>query len=219
VAKRTYTPAERVAAVEACQASDLTPHAFARQWGLSHVTLGKWLRKYDAEGPKGLERLAPGPPRRRGKAPLPPAVKEEIVAVRKAHPTFGWKRLRTWLRRFAGLGVSVSSVRRVSKAAGLAAAAPAPRRRRASKKPARRFERARPGELWQSDITYLNVPWRRLPLYLVAWMDDHSRYVVGWGLYPHQRATIVLETFEEAMVILAWITDFAVVDRTHASGM
>jgi transposase InsO family protein len=198
VAKRGYTPEERRAAVEAYQASALSRHAFARQWGLSHVTLGVWVRKYEAEGPKGLDRLAEGPPRRRGKAPLGEAVRAEIVAVRQAHPTFGWKRLRSWLWRFAGLGVSTSSVRRVAAAAGLPAAAPEPRRRRAGQKPARRFERSRPGELWQSDITYLNVPWRRGPLYLIVWLDDHSRYVVGWGLYAHQRAEIVLETFEEA---------------------
>ena len=188
VAKRTFTPEERRAAVEAYQASELSRHAFARQWGLSHVTLGVWVRKYEAEGPKGLERLAAGPARRRGKAPLAQAVKEEIVAVRRAHPTLGWKRLRTWLWRFAGLAVSTSSVRRVAAAAGLPSTEPAVAPRRAKKKPPRRFERARPGELWQSDITYLNVPWRRLPLYLVAWLDDHSRYVVGWGLYAHQRA-------------------------------
>ena len=198
VAKRTFTPDERRAAVEAYYGSELSRHAFARQWGLSHVTLGVWVRKYEAEGPKGLERLASGPPRRRGKAPLAEAVKAEIVAVREAHPEFGWKRLRTWLWRFAGLAVSTSSVRRVAAAAGLPAAEPVVRRRRAAKKPPRRFERARPGELWQSDITYLNVPWRRGPLYLIVWLDDHSRYVVGWGLFAHQRAQIVLETFEEA---------------------
>lgn len=198
VAKRSFTPDERRAAVEAFYASGLSRHAFAGQWGLSHVTLGVWVRKYEAEGPRGLERLAAGPPRRRGKAPLPEAVKAEIVAVRRAHPTLGWKRLRTWLWRFAGLAVSTSSVRRVAAAAGLPSTEPAVKPRRARKKPPRRFERARPGELWQSDITYLHVPWRRGPLYLVAWVDDHSRYVVGWCLSPHQRATIVLETFEEA---------------------
>jgi transposase InsO family protein len=198
VAKRHFTPDERRQAVEAYQASELSQHAFARQWGLSHLTLGVWVRKYEREGPQGLERLAAGPVRRRGKAPLAPALQAEIVAVRRANPEFGWKRVRSWLWRFAGLAVSTSSVRRVSAAAGLPAAEPVARRRRGQKKPPRRFERSRPGELWQSDITYLNVPWRRAPLYLIVWLDDHSRYVVGWGLYAHQRAEIVLDTFEEA---------------------
>lgn len=195
-ARGHFTPEERRAAVEAFEKSGLTQHAFSRQWGLSHVTLGVWLRRYREAGPQGLERLAEGPAKRRGKAPLAPAVKAEIVAVKREFPTFGLKRVRDWLRRFGGLKVSRSSVKRVVDQAGLPREeAPKPRRKA---KPARRFERARPGELWQTDITYLDVPWRKQPLYLIVFLDDHSRYVVGWGLYPHQRQEIVLEPFQEA---------------------
>lgn len=197
-AKRHFTPEERRQAVEAFEKSGLTQKAFAGQWGVSHVTLGQWVRRYVAEGPKGLERLAAGPKKRRGKAPLSEALKQEIVAARTVHAGYGWKRLTAWLWRFGGVKVSPSSVRRVSKEAGLEAK-PAPKRRRSGKaKPPRRFERSRPGELWQSDITYLEVAWRRGPLYLIVFLDDFSRYVVGFGLYTHQRATIALETFEAA---------------------
>ena len=30
-------------------------------------------------------------------------------------------------------------------------------------------------------------------VYLIAFMDDHSRYVVGWGLYASQSSSQVLE--------------------------
>lgn len=194
--KRHSTPEERRAAVEAFERSGLTQAAFARQWGVSHVTLGKWLQRHAAGGPKALERLAEGPPKRRGKAPLPEALKAEIVAAKREHPGFGLKKLKAWLWRFVGVKVSRSSVKRVVDKAGLPReSAPKPRRRA---KPARRFERARPGEMWQTDITYLNVPWRRQPLYLIAFLDDHSRYVVGFGLYTHMRQEIALETFQEA---------------------
>lgn len=194
--RRHFTPEERRRAVEAYQKSGLTQHAFARQWGLSHVTLGVWLRRYAEAGPQGLERLAEGPARRRGKAPLAEAVKAEIVGVRQSFPTFGLKRIRDWLMRFGGVRVSRSSVRRVVDAAGLERAAAPQKRRKPA--PPRRFERARPGELWQTDITYLNVSWQRGPLYLIVFLDDFSRYVVGHGLYTHQRHEIALETFQEA---------------------
>ncbi len=42
----------------------------------------------------------------------------------------------------------------------------------------------------------MDVPWSRKPLYLVAFLDDNSRYVVSFGLYPHQKADIVLEALE-----------------------
>lgn len=194
--KRHSTPEERRAAVEAFERSGLTQAAFARQWGVSHVTLGKWLQRHAAGGPKALERLAEGPAKRRGRAPLPEALKAAIVAAKREHPGFGLKRLKAWLWRFVGVKVSRSSVKRVVDKAGLEReAAPRPRRKA---KPARRFERARPGELWQTDITYLDVPWRRQPLYLIAFLDDHSRYVVGFGLYTHMRQEIALETFGEA---------------------
>jgi transposase InsO family protein len=195
-AKRRWTPEDRRSAVEAYEKSGLTQREFARQWGVSPFTLSVWLRKSRTEGPRGLERLADGPPKRRGKAPLPAALKAAIVEAKRRFPDFGLKKLKAWLWRFGGLKVSRTSVRRVVDAAGLERA-PAPRKRRRAAPP-RRFERSRPGELWQSDITYLHVPWSRRPLYLVAWMDDFSRYVVGWGLYTHQRATIVIETFLEA---------------------
>jgi transposase InsO family protein len=197
--KRRSTPDERRAAVEAFEKSGLTQAAFARQWGISHVTLGMWVRRHRTAGPRGLERLAEGPPKRRGKAPLPAALKAEIVAAQQEHPTFGWKRLKAWLWRFVGVQVSRSSVARVVKASGVEREVVAPKRRRRQKaKPPRRFERARAGELWQTDITYLDVPWRKGPLYLIAFLDDFSRYVVGWGLFTHMRQEIALETFQEA---------------------
>jgi transposase InsO family protein len=195
-AKRHSTPEERRAAVEAFQRSGLSQKAFAGQWGVSAVTLGQWIHRHRKAGPKGLERLSDGPPKRRGRAPLAAALKAEIVAAKQAHPGFGLKRLKAWLWRFVGVEVSRSSVKRVVDAAGLPRD-PAPKPRRKAK-PARRFERSRPGELWQTDITYLDVPWRKRPLYLIAFLDDFSRYVVGWGLFTHMRHEIALETFEEA---------------------
>jgi len=175
----------------------MTQAAFAKAWGVSKITLGHWVRKHALEGGKGLERVATGPPRRRGRAPLPDAVKAEVASAQRRFPDFGLKRVRDFLRRFVGLKVSTASVRKVRREEGLPAAAPAPRARR-KPAPPRRFERSRPGELWQSDITYLNVPWRRGPLYLIAFMDDFSRYVVGHGLFTHQRQDIALEVFGEA---------------------
>lgn len=194
---KKYTPEERRQAVEAFQKSGLTQKAFAAQWNVSHVSLGRWLLKYAAEGPKGLERVAAGPAKRRGRAPLAHAVRDEVVAVQRRFPDFGLKKVRHFLRRFSGLSLSLASVRRIRKAEGLPAESIPPKRKR-KPAPPRRFERARPGELWQTDITYLNVPWHRGPLYLIAYLDDHSRYVVGHGLFTHQRADIAIDVFQEA---------------------
>ena len=194
---KRYSPEERRQAVEAYQKAGLTQKAFAKQWGISAVTLGSWLRKHGEEGPQGLERMAAGPAKRRGRRPLAPAVREEVVAVQRRFPDFGLKKVRHFLARFSGVRVSVASVRRIRKAEGMPAESiPAKRKRKPG--PPRRFERAKPGDLWQTDITYLNVPWSRGPLYLIAYLDDHSRYVVGHGLFTHQRADIAVDVFLEA---------------------
>jgi hypothetical protein len=65
--------------------------------------------------------------------------------------------------------------------------------------PPQEFERALPNQLWQSDITYVDVPWSRKPLYLVAFLDDRSRYVVSFGLHVSQTAEIVLEALADGI--------------------
>ena len=57
-----------------------------------------------------------------------------------------------------------------------------------------RFERARAGELWQSDITTFLLTRHSQRVYLTVFLDDYSRYIVSWGLYLHQKQDIVIET-------------------------
>ena len=194
-----YSPEQRRAACEAWEKSGLTQVMFCKQWGVNLTTFTGWLRTYRTEGPQGLE---PGRGKRRGRKPwLPEAVKQEVVAVKRRFPTFGLLKIKDFMRRFAGLSVSTGSVRKVLRAEGIAATPPA-RRKRARRKPVgppQEFERAHPNDLWQSDITYVDVPWSRKPLYLVAFMDDRSRYVVSFGLHAHQKAEIVLEALADGI--------------------
>jgi transposase InsO family protein len=182
---RKSTPEERRRAVEAWQKSGLAQRMFAQQWGVNPVTFSGWVAQAGAK--------VPG--ERRGRKPrLAEAVKREVVEVQRRFPAFGLRKIRDFVRRFSALSVSTGSVRKVLQAEGIARP-PVVRRRRKRKPvgPPQEFERALPGELWQSDITYVDVPWSRKPLYLVAFLDDRSRYVVSYGLHVHQKAEIVLE--------------------------
>ncbi len=197
---RRFTPEERRAAVEAFHKSGLTQVMFARQWGVNPVTLSFWVCRQAERGPKGLEPTKRGRGRPRGTSRLAEPVKQEVAAVKRRFPTFGFLKIRNFLRRFSGMKVSTGSVAKVLREEGLPPVAVVRRRRR--KKPVgppQEFERAHPNDLWQSDITYVDVPWSRKPLYLVAFMDDRSRYVVSFGLYPHQKAQIVLEALAEGI--------------------
>jgi hypothetical protein len=59
----------------------------------------------------------------------------------------------------------------------------------------RRFERARPNQLWQTDLFTFVLKRQNRRVYLVAFMDDHSRFVVGYGIHASQNAALVLEVF------------------------
>jgi len=55
-------------------------------------------------------------------------------------------------------------------------------------------------QLWQSDITQYTLGPASMRVYLTVFMDDHSRYIVGWRLQPRQTAELVLDAFRDACV-------------------
>jgi transposase InsO family protein len=192
--RRPYTPEERRKAVEAFSKGGMTAKDFARIWGISTKALLEWSRRYEEGGPKALESTY-GPRRGSGgfsAKRLPAALRAEITKVLKRFPFYGLRRVRDWLRRFQGIAVSPGTVRRVREEEAIAPP-PRPRRRRKRRPAVRRFERSRPRELWQSDITSVLLPRHGQRCYLVVFLDDYSRYVAGWTLCSHQKGAMVIE--------------------------
>jgi transposase InsO family protein len=165
-------------------------------FGVSLAAVQKYVKLYrdggvDALHPK-LTRKAP----EAVPSPKKKAREEAVVAARTEHPEWGTRRIRDVLARFEGLGVSETEVRRILHEAGLIRAQ-APARGPREERP-RRFERAEPNQLWQSDIfTFLLRRYQRV--YLAAFLDDHSRYLVSHALAHHQKAELVLEAFERGV--------------------
>jgi hypothetical protein len=75
----------------------------------------------------------------------------------------------------------------------------APRRRKPKRNPPkpRFFERSTPNQLWQSDIFTFRLNSQNA--YLIGFIDDHSRYVTGLGVYRGQTAENVLEVYRQAV--------------------
>jgi len=187
--RQSFTPEERREAVEAYLQTDLTKKSFSKLWGISDATLGKWLRKYQTEGPKGLERK---PHSGKGKMRIAQAVRDEIVGVKRFFPDFGLKRVRDYLFRFRGVKVSEGSIDKALKVADIAPPPPVKKKRKRRKK-VRRFERSKPGSLWQSDITSYVLTRHGARAYLTVFLDDFSRYVVSFALALHQKQDLVME--------------------------
>jgi len=119
----------------------------AALYGVSRKTVHKWLRRYAAEGLKGLADRSTRP----AACPhqMAPIVEARVVEMRRGHPGWGPRTIRTRLERE---GVSPvpgrSSIHRALLRHGLID--PTTRKRRRSDY--KRWERSRSMELWQMDV-------------------------------------------------------------------
>ena len=114
---------------------------------------------------------------------------------------------KTWkaLRR-AGHEVGRDRVARVMREAGMRGAKGRSKRwrttqpelvRRLPDLVERRFQAARPDELWVADFTYLRS-WQGV-VFLSFVIDVFSRSVVGWQFASHMRTTLVLDALRMAL--------------------
>jgi len=156
--------------------------------GVGSGTIHKWRKDYSEGGVQGLCRKASSIAIRKQCSVL----EEKIVARRRENPEHGVRRIRDDLRRQEGLDVSAEKVRTVVNDAGLGNPPPQPRRRPPG---VRRFERSCPNAMWQIDIFTFQLK-RMYPVYLIGILDDHSRYLTGWGLFRQQNADAVLEVLK-----------------------
>jgi transposase InsO family protein len=187
---RSYPVELKIRVVREIESGQQTVYGAAKTFGLGVTTVKNWYLEYKANGVKGLD-AKPGP-----KPKTPSAVQEAVVEKKREYPEAGTRRIRDLLARFEAIGVSETQVRKVLHEAGLMPAAPASRER--EEKPPRRFERARPNQMWQSDIfTFLLRKHQRI--YLVGFMDDHSRYMVSHVVAHHQKSGLVMEALERGI--------------------
>jgi len=188
-----YTPDERRRTVEAYLKSEMKQADFCKVWGVGHVSLGTWVKAYNAHGPQGLENnILSNGGAKRGPKGISEPLKQEIVLVKKENPTFGIQKVKDFLSRFKGVKVSKNTISKTVKENNLELLQETKKRPRKKSQP-RRFERARPMQLWQSDITSYVLTRHSQRVYLTVFIDDHSRYIVSWNLQMRQTNELVVE--------------------------
>jgi transposase InsO family protein len=167
---------------------------FAALAGLSKHTLYAWKKKFAQQGPAGLMEEPRG---RREGSRLPDLTKRTILLLKQQHPEWGCQRISDMLWRGPALPASPSAVARVLHEAGYeleeVATRPHPDH-------VRRFERAKPNQLWQTDLFTFVLKRQNRRVYLVAFLDDHSRFVVSYGLHASQSSALVLEVLRAGIV-------------------
>ena len=180
-------------AVQLCLEESFPVERVAREMGVGRSTLSKWVRLYRDQGEAGLQSKSADPSPQRPK--VAPAVKTKVVELKRHHPDLGIKKISQFLRRMWFLPVSRETVRRTLHQQQLLKK-PKSKPPRNPPKP-RFFERSTPNQMWQTDIFTFRLGGKNA--YLIGFIDDHSRYLVGLDVFRSQTAEHVLEVYRRAV--------------------
>lgn len=190
-----YNEDLRRQAVEAYRKSGLSQKDFSKIWGVAEVTLGRWNSLYEKYGPKGLEGSIFQDTFRKYKERhhkrISETLQKEIIKTKIENPMFGLRKVKDFLHRFEGLKVSTGTIRKTLIEEKIPLVEVIKKRRRSSDK-IRHFERARPMQLWQTDITSYVLARHSQRVYLTVFLDDNSRYIVAWSLDLRQTGEFVM---------------------------
>ena len=187
------SPQQRLLLLDTWQRSGLPAGDFADLVGIHKATLLGWQRRFDADGPAGLMDKPKGVP---PGSKLPELTKRTILMLKTANPDWGCQRISDMLLRGPALPASASAVARVLHEAGYELE-DVPTRPHPDH--VRSFERAKPNQLWQTDLFTFMLKRQNRRVHLVAFLDDHSRYIVGFGLHASASTALVIEVLRSAI--------------------
>jgi transposase InsO family protein len=193
--------------------------AVAREYGVSQGWISRLVARYRLEGEGAFEPRSRRP--RTSPTRLPQPTIDLIVTLRNdllskgldhGPHTIAWH-----LEHHHGLTVSVNSIHRHLRAAGLVT--PTPQRR--PKSSYIRFAAEQPNERWQADFTHWWLA-DGTHVEILDWIDDHARYALS--VTAHRRVTgpIVLAEFRKTVaadgIPASTLTDNGMVLTTRLSG-
>lgn len=191
--RRVFTPEQRLLILDAWRRSKIPATDFAPLLGISPHSLYSWRRRFLESGPAGLQDGCRGAPRG---SRLSATAKRAILMMKEVHPEWGCDRIHHALERTDGLRASAGAILKFLKQEGYEVQT-TPSRPHAPK--ISRFERSRPNELWQTDLFTFLLKRQNRRVHLIAFMDDFSRFIVGFGLHASASGAMVREAFEASI--------------------
>jgi putative transposase len=151
---------------------------------VSRRTLYYWLERFQRNGGEGLIDKSRRPHTIHR---LKPSTVEKVIQLRQQYAWCG-EAISAHLRR-EGVKVSNGSIYAILHHHALPVKSYTPRRRRTYI----RFQRTHPDSLWQTDIKYYG------DRYLIAFLDDCSRYVPSAILCKHATTRRILRLLDETL--------------------
>jgi transposase InsO family protein len=188
-----YSQAEKMEIIRMVEGSDLSVVRTLGELDVNRSSFYEWYRRYRQEGYDGL--ASRKPKMRKFWNRIPDHEKERVVAIALEHAEQSPRQLACHITDKCGYFISESSVYRILKAYDLV---PSPAYIVMAASDEFRHPTRRVHELWQTDFTYLKVigwGW----YYLGSVLDDYSRYVIAWKLFPTMGAGDVKELLDLAV--------------------
>ncbi len=187
---RGATAQDRLYLLDLWTRSNLPATEFSRLVGIASHTLYEWRRRFVERGPAGLENRPKGGPKG---SRMPEPTRRAVLLMKETHPDWGVTRLHDMLLRTDGFKVSAEAIGLVLREEGyVVEGVPVVDH---DQEPVR-FERARPNQLWQTDLFTFVLKRENRRVYLVAFEDDHSRFITAYGLHASSSGALVREVFE-----------------------
>ena len=165
---------------EGCSVRKVSEHA-----RIPKSTIHDWWMRFQRKGWDGG--LLPESRRPHTIRRLPQSTVNTVIEIRRRE---GWcsETIEAYLKR-QGIQVSHRSITTIIRKHGLPIRSYSPRKQRTYI----RFQRAHPDSLWQTDIKYYGSE------YLIAYLDDCSRYVPAIELYSEATTENVLKLTDSAL--------------------
>lgn len=190
--KNSYTFEFRLRVVKLHLEEGFSYDFIEQETGAKRNTICHWVIKYRKEGEEGLrcKRRFNGK-----KSKIPNAVREKIIEEKKKNKDNGVRKISNILRRVFFLKASPETVRRTLHKNNLLEPKPKKKEKRNITRP-RFFERSTPNQMWQTDIFCFRIGGKNG--YLIGYIDDYSRFIVGLELFMSQKADQVIEVYRRA---------------------
>ena len=170
----------------------LSMKELALHFGSSERTIYRWLKQAKIRTSKNTSEIKDkrGRPKK-----YPDEIFERIRKLKEEIPWRSGSLIHKALRcEFPTNCPSLSTIRRYLRNEGLN------RKKYDRKQGYVKFERERPNDLWQIDIAGVQTVGYLGRLYLIALLDDHSRFIVAAEYFKNQKGANVIKVIRDAVI-------------------
>jgi putative transposase len=188
-----YSQSEKMEIIRVVEQSALPVKRTLAEMDINKSTFYQWYQRYLEYGYDGLADKKPTPGKFWNK--IPENVKAQVVDIALEYPEKSSRELAWFITDNEGYFISESSVYRILKSYDLITS---PAYIVVSAKDKFEHPTKCVNELWQTDFSYFKIigwGW----YYLSTVLDDYSRYIISWQLFPTMSAMDVQETLDMAL--------------------